>query len=434
MSQPVTPDPAGPEAPRPDGDTSRGPRSLAPPAGWGPPDRSPLSPVGGGVTAPEGFLAAAGHAGLKPSGRSDLALVSAPEGTTGTAVTTGNLVKGPACRVTERNVVGGDVRAVVANAGNANVCTPDGLAHAEEMARVTGRSLDIPEQAVLVMSTGVIGVPLPIDAVTRQIPVVAERLSRDGGLDAAEAIMTTDSVPKQVAYRVTDHQGTCMVGGMAKGVGMLAPSMATLLAVVTTDAPVTRTVLRQLLTDSVRSTFNRITVDDEQSTSDTVALLASGRAERPPGLPALTVGLRAVCADLAHQLVADGEGATRVAAVTVRGAPTGEIAHGLARAVAGSSLVRAALHGADPNWGRIMAAMGAAGMPFEPGRVSIACAGITVCRYGVATTFDRGRAAAAMDRPTVPIEVDLGLGGATVTVLTCDLTPEYVRFNSAYTT
>lgn len=420
----------GPHRPAPS------PASLParPPDGWGPPDRSALRPVEGGVTAPEGFTAGGTHAGLKPSGRADLALLAVDGEATGAVVTTSNLVKAPACRVSERHAADGDVRAVVANSGNANVCTPDGMAHAEETARVTGRALGIPAETVLVLSTGVIGVPLDVEVLTGAIPDLAAGLSPDGGAAAAQAIMTTDSVPKQVAYRVADGQGSCVVAGMAKGVGMMAPSMATLLAVVTTDAPVTRTVLRQVLIDSARSTFNRITVDGEQSTNDTVALLANGRVRRPPGLTALTTGVRAVCADLAHQIVADGEGATKVAAVTVRSAPTGETAERLAHAVATSPLVRAALHGADPNWGRIMAAMGAAGVTFEPERVSIACGGLTVCRYGVATSFDRGRVSAVMGRDTVPVDVDLGMGGASATVLTCDLSPEYVRFNSAYTT
>lgn len=401
---------------------------------WGPADRDGLEPVDGGVTAADGFVAGAAAVGLKSSGRPDLALVAAEDEATAAVVTTTNLVKAPACALSERHAADGAARAVVINSGNANVCAPEAAEHAERMARATGQALRMAPSSVLVMSTGVIGVPLPIDTVEAGIATVADTLDAGGGPRAAEAILTTDSVAKQTAVRVTDEQGSCVVGGMAKGVGMIEPAMATLLVVLTTDAPLGATVLRQALRGAVGTTFNRISVDGEGSTSDTVAALASGRAAAPPGLAALTRGLHAVCADLARAVVADGEGATRIAAVTVRSAPTEEAADRLARAVATSLLVRAALHGADPNWGRIMMALGGAGVAFEPERVTIRCGGVTVCRYGVAAAFDRGQVAAAMRRDEVAVEIDLQLGGASATLLTCDLTPEYVRFNAAYTT
>lgn len=402
---------------------------------WGPQDRTGVTSLEGGVTAATGFLAGGVAAGLKASGRPDLALVAAPGVDASAAVvTTTNRVKAPACVVSERNAADGHVQAVIINSGNANVCTPDGTAHAEQMARATSEALRIAPSSVLVMSTGVIGVPLPIERVLEGIPAVVEDLSEDGGHRAAEAILTTDTVTKEIAVEVADDRGRCVIGGMAKGVGMIEPSMATLLVTLCTDAPLGATGLRQALRSVVRQTFNRISIDGDCSTSDTVALLASGAAERPPGLGAFTRGLHAVCADLAHAVVADGEGATRVAAVTVSSARSEEAADALARAVATSPLVRAAIHGADPNWGRIMMAMGSADAEFDPARVSINCGGVTVCRFGVAAAFDRGQAAAAMKRDEIEIIIDVGAGRAAVTLLTCDLTPEYVRFNAEYTT
>jgi glutamate N-acetyltransferase / amino-acid N-acetyltransferase len=286
------------------------------------------------------------------------------------------------------------------------------------------------------MSTGVIGVPLPVDRIEAALPAAVADLGSDAAAAdrAAEAMLTTDTRTKQVAYRITDDTGSCTVAGVAKGVGMIEPGMATLLVALTTDAPLAAPLARQVLRDAVSCSFNRVTVDGDMSTSDSVALFASGATATPPALGALNRAVHAVCADLAHAVVTDGEGATRVAAITVRAAPTEDDAERLARAVATSLLVRAAIHGADPNWGRILMAMGSAGTDFDPERVTVTCAGVTVCRFGVAAVFDRGQAAAAMAKPEIEIAVDLGLGRHTATVLTCDLTPEYVRFNAEYTT
>ncbi len=403
--------------------------------GWGPTDRAGLHPLPGGVTATPGFRASGVVSGVKPSGRPDLALVVAETPASVGVVTTTNLVKAPACVVAERHAARGQARAVVVNAGNANVCTAEGEDHAERLARAAAHELGLEPDAVLPMSTGVIGVPLPIERIEAAMPQAAAALSPDGGHDAATAILTTDTVTKEVAFEVTDERGgRCVVAGMAKGVGMIEPAMATLLVVLTTDAPLNKALLKQLLRDAVGCTFNRISVDGDGSTSDTVALLATGTAEQPPGLDVVATGLHAVCADLARAVVADGEGATRVAGVTVRGAETEGDAEQLARSVATSLLVRAAIHGGDPNWGRILMALGNAGVDFDVRRVSVACGDVTVCRFGVATSFDRAMAANAMRRDEVTIDVDLGVGSAAATVLTCDLTPEYVRFNAEYTT
>jgi glutamate N-acetyltransferase/amino-acid N-acetyltransferase len=237
-----------------------------------------------------------------------------------------------------------------------------------------------------------------------------------------------------VAYVISDEQGSCTIGGMAKGSGMIEPAMATMLAVITTDAPVPASMLRTLLKRAVARTFNRISVDASGSTNDTVALLASGRAPTPVALTTFQAGLEAVCADLAAKIVLDGEGVTRVARIVVGNARIEDDAERLARAIAASALFRAALHGGDPNWGRILAAMGASGVEFDPERVSVACGGVTVCRFGVAAAFDRGQASHAMSRPEVDITIDLGMGDQSATFLVGDLSKDYVTINADYTT
>ncbi|MBW3620469.1 MAG: bifunctional glutamate N-acetyltransferase/amino-acid acetyltransferase ArgJ [Actinobacteria bacterium] len=394
-----------------------------------------LRPVAGGVTAARGFRAGGVAAGLKPSGRRDLALVVADAPAGCAVTTTTNQVKAAPCVVTEEHARNGRARAVVVNAGNANACTGDrGLADARSTAAAVGARLGVDPTDVLVLSTGIIGVPMPMDRLLAGIGPLVGDLAGDGGDRAAEAITTTDTTVKTVAYEVRDDHGTCTVGGMAKGAGMIEPAMATMLCVLTTDAPLAGAVLRPMLRQAVARSFNRISIDACGSTNDTVALLASGASEQPPGLAALQVAIEAVCADLALAIVRDGEGTTKVGYLTVRGAATEEDAAGLARAIAGSTLFRAALHGADPNWGRILAAMGASSITFEPARVSVTCGGVQVCRFGVATAFDRGQAAAAMGRADVEVVVDLGLGRAGTTFLTADLTPDYVAENAYYTT
>ena len=406
-------------------------------SGWGPSDRIGLDPVSGGVTMAAGFRAGGIASGVKESGRPDLALVVADVPSSVAVVTTTNLVKASSCELSERHAANGAARAVVINSGNANVCTPDGEAHTQRLADGTASMLGVDATDVLVMSTGVIGVPLPSARIEAALPDLVADLGDDqSSADrAALAITTTDTVSKQVAYRVTDERGgVCTVGGMAKGVGMIEPAMATLLVVLTTDAPIGGLLLNRLLRKAVGATFNRVTVDGDGSTSDTVAMLSSGLAQHPPGLEAVAKAAHAVCADLAYAVVKDGEGATRVAAITVRQAATPSDAEKLARRVATSLLVRAAIHGADPNWGRVLMAMGTAGVDFDPRRVSVTCAGVMVCRFGVAASFDRGQVAAAMNRPEIEIRIDIASGDSSATVLTCDLTPEYVRFNAEYTT
>lgn len=402
---------------------------------WGPADRTGLEPVDGGITAVPGVRAGATTSGVKTSGALDLAVVVTDVEAMLGAVTTSNRVKASSASRTDRLATRGSARAVVINAGNANVATRDGPAHTDRLARALASAADVGEQEVVVMSTGIIGQPLPVERIEAAMPAAVADLDADGGPRAAAAMLTTDSGTKQVAFRVTDASGgSCVVGGMAKGVGMIEPNMATLLVAIATDAPLPTPVVRQVVRRAVEVTFNRISVDADQSTSDQLVLLATGTAVRPPGLQALARGVHAVCADLAAMVVADGEGASRIAAIQVAGAHDEPQAAALARAIATSNLVRSAIHGADPNWGRILMAMGNAGVDFDLARVQVTCNGIAVCRFGVAASYDPARAARAMDRDAVRIDVDLQVGRAAVTMLTCDLTEEYVRFNSAYTT
>ena len=404
---------------------------------WGPADRAAVTAVPGGITAVPGIRAGGVVAGLKDSGAPDLALVDAGERVACAAVTTTNLVKAAPCVVTERHVADGRARAVIVNAGNANACTgAAGLEAAVRTTEAVAAVLGCEPSDVVPLSTGIIGVPLPVERIVAAVPDLVADLTSDpdGAERAARAITTTDTVVKSRAYEVADDAGTATVAGFAKGAGMIEPAMATMLAVLATDAPLSGPVLHRVLGQAVARTFNRISVDACGSTNDTVVLLATGAATEPPDLAAVQTGIEAVCADLAHAIVADGEGTSKVAAVTVRGAPTEEDADRLARAVTGSVLVRAALHGADPNWGRILAAMGTAGVPFDPDRVQVAIGGVTVCRSGTATAFDPGQAAAAMSKDEVEVDVDLGAGEHAVTRLTADLTPQYVADNAYYTT
>lgn len=394
-------------------------------------DRDPelLTDLDGGVCATPGIRAAGITAGLKPSGAPDLALVAAEQPVAAAAVQTTNQVQAMPVRVTARNVADGQAQAVLLNAGNANVCTgAAGLTLAEQSTQVTAQALGCDPADVLVCSTGVIGVPLPPEPLLSAIPKAAKALSTDGGAAAARAIMTTDTFPKQAAVAIA---GGGVVGGMAKGSGMIAPAMATMLCVLTTDAQVDPSVLQRLLSEATARTFNRITVDECGSTNDAVIVLATGTThidERH-----LERAIEAVCAELAEALVRDGEGAEHVVHVTVTGAPSEEDALGVARAIATSALVKTAIAGGDPNWGRVLAAMGAGPVRFDPDRVDVAFGAVTVCHDGTVAPFDPAKAGAELQNPDIHLTVDLKLGPAEATVLTCDLTHGYITINAEYT-
>jgi glutamate N-acetyltransferase/amino-acid N-acetyltransferase len=396
----------------------------------------------GGVTAVPGILAGAVAAGIKPSGKKDMALVHSPTPARVAAVFTTNQVKGAPVLVSMEHARGGVAQAIIASSGCANVCTGEqGIRDAREMTKTVADLLRISPQHVLIAATGVIGVPLPMDRIRAALPRLVKALSPQGGRAAAEAIMTTDTRPKEAALRVEVSGRPITLGGMAKGVGMIEPHLATMFCFVTTDAVIARDALTGITRRAVERSFNRISVDGDQSTSDTVAVLANGLAENAAleggsrGLRQFARGLEALMDRLARMLVADGEGATKLVTITVRGAATRRDATAAARSVANSPLVKTAINGQDPNWGRIMMALGKAPARVEQARVSIAFGEETIVERGMLREGVRlEKIHEVMSQAEYAITIDLGLGPGEDRVVTCDLSEEYVRINAKYTT
>jgi len=393
----------------------------------------------GGVVAPLGFLAAGVSAGLKSGGKRDIALVVADECVPAAAVFTTNLVAAAPVVVSRSHIASGCARALVVNAGNANACTgAQGLLDARTMAVAVAETLECRSEQVVVASTGVIGVPLPVERVVAAIPEAAAALDNRSGTHAAEAIMTTDTFPKEIAVTFDLNGRRITVGGMAKGSGMIAPNMATMIAVITTDAPLSSEAVDRALRDSVATTFNRVTVDSDTSTNDTALLMASGAAGGEmiePGTDAydrVFDAVHTVAGELARMIARDGEGATKLVTVAVSGAESESDAEKVAFAVANSPLVKTALFGGDANWGRVAGAVGRAGARMDPDALDIDFAGIRVCRDGCAVGFDEDEAAAALSGTEVEIAVNLNLGDGCAVVWTCDLSYDYVRINGDY--
>jgi glutamate N-acetyltransferase / amino-acid N-acetyltransferase len=396
------------------------------------------TPPHAGVTAALGFRAAAVASGIKREGL-DLALLVADAACTAAGVFTSNLAQAGPVLVSREHVASGRARAVVVNAGCANAGTgEDGLAAARETAETVADTVGCRPEEVLVASTGVIGVRLPMERVRAGIADAARRLSRHGGASAARAIMTTDTRPKEVAIEFPVGDASCVVGGMAKGAGMIAPHLATLLAFFTTDAAVPAPLLRRALGEAVGDSLNRITVDGDTSTNDCAFLLASGSRPAPAisgegqDYDAFRKALAQAARGLAEMLVRDGEGATRIACVRVEGARTAAEADRVARTVAESPLVKTALHGGDPNWGRILAAVGRAGVPLEVSRLSLFIGDVHVAERGAARDYDEKAAASAMQEDPVRLLVRLGEGEASGWIWTSDLSRGYVDVNAHY--
>ncbi len=398
--------------------------------------------LNGGVTAVPGILAAGVAAGIKPSGKKDLALIYSSAPARAAAVFTSNQVKGAPVLVSMEHARSGTAQAIVASAGCANVCTGEqGIRDAREMTKLVGDLLRIPAKHVLIAGTGVIGVPLPMDKIRAAVPKLVKALSPQGGRSANEAILTTDTRPKEAAVRVDVNGRPVTIGGMAKGVGMIEPHLATMLCFIATDAVITREALDTVTRRAVDRSFNRITVDGDQSTSDTVVVLANGLAENVPltpagrGLRQFSRGLEALMTRLARMLVSDGEGATKVVMITVRGAASRRDALAAARSVATSPLVKTAINGQDPNWGRLMMALGKSTARVDQHRVAIAFDDEVLVESGAlkeGVRLDRVRE--IMGAPEYTITVDLGLGRGEDSVWTSDLSEEYVRINAKYTT
>jgi len=381
------------------------------------------------VTAPLGFRAAAVSAGLKTSGLLDVALV-VNDGPSHAAagVFTANRVKAAPVLWSQQVLGDGRVDAVVLNSGGANACTgPAGFQDTHATAEWAAGLLDVSPTDVAICSTGLIGERLAIDELLAGVDAAVPLLSPAGADEAARAIMTTDSRPKQSMVSVDG----VTVGGMAKGAGMLAPGLATMLAVVTTDAEATPEVLDRVLRSATSRTFDRVDSDGCMSTNDTVLLLASGASGVAPDEAALGAAVEQVCADLARQLVDDAEGASKTVAVTVTRAADERDALVAARAVARSNLLKCALNGEDPNWGRVLAAVGTTDAAFEPERLAVALNDVWVCRDGTAA---EDRSKADLSGREISVVVDLAAGDAEVTVWTNDLTAAYVHENSAYST
>ena len=402
--------------------------------------------VDGSITSTPGFEAAGVSAGIKAGNALDLALVHSQRPCVAAAVFTTNAFKAAPVlydqRILAANPAG--LRAVVINSGCANACTGDqGLRNAEATAAAAARALGVAPGAVMVMSTGVIGAQLPMEAITAGIAAAAAKRSSavSAGHDAARAIMTTDTRPKEAAVRVAIGGGTVTIAGMAKGAGMIHPNMATLLCLLTTDVALAPGLAQRALADGVEATLNMITVDGDMSTNDTALLMANGAADvapmvsaDSPAYSAFCEGLKQVLLALAHGIVRDAEGATRFVSITVRGATDPAAAKRVGMSVARSLLVKTAIYGRDANWGRIVCAVGYSGVPIDPRRVGVWLGDLELVRHGAPFDVDEERASAILAQSDIPITVTLGQGEAEATVWTCDLSHRYVDINAHYRT
>lgn len=405
------------------------------------------------VTAPQGFLAAGLACGMKASGKADMALIACPTGATAAAVFTTNTIVSAAVQVSRVHLKNRTIYAVVANSGNANACTGQrGLDNAHKMCAVTAKALDTKPEQVLVASTGIIGEQLPIKKAVAGITKASMQLSdsAEAGLAFAKAIMTTDTKPKQAVRHLQISGADVTIAGAVKGAGMIGPNMATTLLFLTTDVAISKPLLASALKDAVGHSLNKLTVDGHQSTNDTAILLASGLAGHRPivgrasslaksragthDLRKFAQALTDLCTDLARQMALDAEGATRMFKVLVKGAATTADAAKAARAVADYPLVKCAVHGGDPNWGRIICAVGSSGVKLNGAKLACKLDDLTVFRNGAPAKFDAKKAAAIVSQIEHTITVDLGAGRASDFCYGCDLTAEYVSINADYHT
>jgi glutamate N-acetyltransferase/amino-acid N-acetyltransferase len=395
----------------------------------------------GTVTSPQGFLAGAAYAGIKANGEGllDLGLLCSEVPCVAAGVFTTNKIKAAPVVLCQERLARGRAQAIVVNSGCANACTGEqGMADCVGMADLAARKLGISPQQVLVASTGVIGVPLPMESLRPGIEAI--HLSREGGHQLAEAIMTTDTFPKEIAVSVRLGKKEVIIGGVAKGAGMIYPDLATLLCFLTTDAAIDADLAQTVLRKAVEDTFNMIAIDSDTSTNDTVLLLANGLAGNEPlkaGMAEAKVfwdALWEVCLYLAKGIARGGEGATRLFEIRVEDALTLKDARMAARAVVSSPLVKAAIHGSDPNWGRIVAALGRSGAEINPSKIDLYLGDICLFKAGSPTSFDKEEARAVLSNSEVSFRICLNLGRESATAWGCDLSEEYVTINSAYVT
>jgi glutamate N-acetyltransferase/amino-acid N-acetyltransferase len=397
----------------------------------------------GGVTSPKGFTAAGIHCGIrKNTSKKDLALIYSPFECDAAAVFTRNRVKAAPVHLSIKHIQGGKARAIIANSGNANACAPGGEENALRECQALSKELGIPIEEILINSTGVIGVPLPVEPILNAIPVLVQSLDSEGGDDAAHAIMTTDTKVKQVAVKWMCQGHEATIGGMAKGSGMIHPNMGTMFAFLTTDVKIAQPLLQKALSESVEESYNRVSVDGDTSTNDMSAILASAQCGNP-GITTqdddyleFTKALHTVNIALAKAIAADGEGATKLIICQVQGAKDIETAKTLSSSVIRSPLTKCAMFGADANFGRVLCAMGYSGADFNPLAVDISFSSdegtISVCREGTGILFDEAIAKQVLSSAEVIIEITLHEGTAQAQAYGCDLGYEYIKINGDY--
>ena len=401
-----------------------------------------MKQIEGGITAVAGIRAAGLHAGIKTAAAKDVALIVTDTPASAAGVFTKNSVTAAPVLLCRDHLGDGTAQAVIVNSGNANACTGEvGMANARRMAEATAEQLGIEANLVLVSSTGVIGQQLPMDKIENGIQATANALSSEGGADAAEAIMTTDTHPKSVAVEVEVDGVPVRIGGIAKGSGMIAPNMATMLSYLTTDARINAETLQTALNRVVDDTYNLLTVDTDRSTNDTVLILATGCAENADivtaeeeDYEAFCEGLLFVCTELVKMLARDGEGATKLVEVVVKHAKNRDDAEKAARAVAESPLVKTAVFANDANWGRIMMAIGKSGAEFDPYQVDVWLADYQIVKNGMDAGYDEDKATALFAQDPVRITIDLRAGDTEITMWTCDYSYDYIRINADYRT
>ncbi len=401
--------------------------------------------IEGGVTAAQGFVAGGIHCGVrKNKSKPDLAMIYSEAPCAAAAVYTQNLVKGAPILVTQKNIADGAAKAVICNSGNANTCNADGEEKAQAMCDLTAQALGIAPQDVVVASTGVIGQVLPIEPIQAGIPELVKALSADGSHAAATAIMTTDTIAKEAAAEVEIGGKTVKVGGISKGSGMIHPNMATMLCFVTTDCAISPAMLDKAIHQVTEKTFNMISVDGDTSTNDTFAILANGAAGNPeitapgPDYDAFAEALEAVCRQLSKLMAGDGEGATKLLICRVDGAADLSMARTVSKSVICSTLFKAAMFGADANWGRVLCAIGYSGAAVDVNKIDVsfrsAKGQVDVCQNGAGIPFSEEKASRVLSEHEIEILVHLHLGEASAEAYGCDLTYDYVKINGDYRT
>ena len=400
-----------------------------------------LNDINGGITAPRGFSAGSAECGIKHVGRPDLTIIVSDRTASCAGMFTTNRIKGAPVLVSRRNVQNGAARAIIANSGNANTCNgEDGLSAAAAMTVETARLIGCDSSEVLVASTGVIGRPFPIEKVVAGIPRAVAALSPDGGALAARAIMTTDTVPKEISVEFDSGEVPIRIGAIAKGSGMIRPDMATMLCFITTDADIEPSALRKALRHAVSASFNCITVDGDMSTNDTVVVLANGRAgnltikSRSRAFDVFTEALTEVCLRMAKALVRDGEGATKFITLRVSGAASKEEARQVGMAIANSPLVKTAFYGNDPNWGRIICAAGYSGVAVDESLITIAVNGVQLFDTGRVIPIDDAEMRKQLSGREIQVDVGLGMGQAESAIYSTDMSHDYIKINAEYTT